>query len=166
MKKTKNTKIELSHILKLFLMNAELQKEINFFNFIYSIIFVLIPLNISLMISYYQEQLLFIWVASIVVPFLYCFIIPILMEFILKGDDNSFRNYRKIMKKITKSDINILIDEIVHKKINIEFFNFSIELIVKEIRIKKFIKPFSILCLLVSIVIIMITMLDTFNLIS
>lgn len=108
MKKTKNTKIELSHILKLFLMNAELQKEINFFNFIYSIIFVLIPLNISLMISYYQEQLLFIWVASIVVPFLYCFIIQILMEFTLKGDDNSFRNYRKIMKKITKSDINIL----------------------------------------------------------
>ncbi|MGL4951378.1 MAG: hypothetical protein ACRC4L_00170 [Mycoplasma sp.] len=105
------------------------------------------------------------WISSIVTPFIYCFILPILMQYTISGDNFRSRELRCLKRSMKKISISS-IDEFIAKEIsNIELYNLYLEVIINEIRSINFSNKVSIVYLLFSVVLVTFTLLATFGII-
>lgn len=156
-----NSKIKNSHIFKYMVLRDELNKINVIFNILYSFTFFLIPINIALLITFFNNINFILLIFAIIFPFIYCLLMPILLYYSLIDNDETYKRYNDLIR-LLKKEKNI--EKIMQfSKFDLDFYFLIIKYIIKDIQRKKFVNYFTSAYLMMSIILTILSFLNCFN---
>lgn len=123
--------------IKINLLCDKLNNLNNTINHLYSFVLFLIPINITIAIYTRNSKSFPFWLLTIVFLFLFCFLLPKLIEKISRTKLYDKRSNYNLDKKIKKGSRSEMMEWILNKDDSLTFYNLFLNYILEEIKSKK-----------------------------